>query len=135
MLGCGVEPFHVTSRSQQVWADDAALVRAEEVAYGAARWWGAGLGVLDGWVLVLEDGLVRCGAGLALGCADPSTMEIRVTTSLGSCVDAAPIPHEVGHVVLHFDHDHTDPRWGLPITYGALTTSMMAGGADRLRCE
>lgn len=61
-----------------------------------------------------------------------------MTLDLGPCIEAAPIPHEVGHVVLGlargYDPDHTDPRWYEPLTFASGTSTMMAGGTAPNAC-
>lgn len=116
--GCGPEalaPLRVVNESAQPWAQEPSVNdRALEIAEESARWWGGRADDLRGWTLVIQDGIVSCGDWNETmgvwGCHDPSIRTLRVSTAFGDCIEAAAIPHEVGHLVIG-DGAHTDPRW------------------------
>lgn len=78
--------------------------------------WEADASVLDGWTLAFHDApIAECnGAG---GCVRVRTHEIdvfvRASFAAPRCARelTAALPHEIGHVVLNGDPQHTDPRW------------------------
>jgi hypothetical protein len=118
--GCGESALRVVNRSAQSWTHetgfkDLVIASAED----AARWWGIGPSALDGWTIAIEDGLIDCGDGLPhTGCISPGPSLIQVSTYRalpadrgGGCVEVLPIWHEVGHLALHWDAAHSDPRW------------------------
>ena len=116
LVGCGPsEPLRIEVHSAQAWAHRADLdERARAVAAAAAGWWGASLSDLDGWTLAVIDPPLEApdAGGLTLF----GRARIEVSTAFGPCVEAAPIPHEIGHAVLFVttgdpDSHHLDSRW------------------------
>lgn len=121
---CDPGPLRVVNESAEAWThapgfEDEVRAAVED----AARAWGRDASILDGWKLVIVDGLVGCGDDAAhTGCTDPGDRKISVSTYFalpedrgGGCVEVLPIWHEVGHVALaltrRWDPDHADPRW------------------------
>ena len=118
--GCGGPPqLSVRIESIQPWALRAdAESRILGVAGRAARFWGAGVEQLDGWLVVVMDGVVPCGDSVQVGCTDFWPLQKMTVSALAgegwhpSCAEQTLLAHEVGHAIL-WTAGHDDARWSL----------------------
>jgi hypothetical protein len=75
--------------------------------------WGHAPGELSGWRLVVRDGEVGCGSAgdHHNGCTDDSRRTITISTDGATHFAHTSFMHEVLHVFLAGDGDHSDTQW------------------------
>ncbi len=118
--GCGEPPLTFVLESQAAWVQSSdAENRLRATAARASRFWGAqGIEDLNGWVVVVRDGVIDCGGSAQVGCTEfrpPRRMVLSAVAGDGwhpTCAEATLLAHEVGHAIL-WTADHDDPRWTL----------------------
>jgi hypothetical protein len=98
-LDAALEPAYSDAGDRVAAQLDASLV-----------YWGVPREALAGWrIRYTATDVVPCNAPEAAGCWDDGERTIALTFPASTgCIEASPLPHEVGHFV---DRGHTDPRW------------------------
>jgi hypothetical protein len=117
--GAAAQPFRVVDATDSPgasWVHDADLEeRTSAVARIAAAMWGGA--EMEGWTVRFVTEIESCGRARSsgekiMGCTRPREKIIDVRVDPGSpCVEGTAILHELGHVALPDDPEHSDPRW------------------------